>query len=139
MGSRRGPGTELLILRQPVFFHFRRTIFVWPPVNHRLGLKVPVRRRRGGDPFQSIRLPWISFGLLSCKQAPEEINQEENLRGAEDQRADGNENIPMLHRLQELILSRVIDPPHMTGDAEKVHREKGAVKENIREYKMNLT
>src|SRR3954452_21602997 len=44
----------------------------------------------------------------------------------------------MLHRLQELVLRRIVDSAHMTGHTEKMHREEGAIEENIRQDKMNL-
>src|SRR5262245_24363324 len=84
MGSSRSSSTELFILRQPIFFHFRRAIFIGPAVHHRLNLEVPVGRGRSCNPFQSIRFPRIPFGLLSSKQAPEEVIEEKNLRRPED-------------------------------------------------------
>ena len=83
-GREPSAGTELLILRQPVLLHFRRAIFIGATVHHGLDLEVSVWRRRCRDRFQSIRLPRISFGLLTGKQAPEEIIEEENLRSAEN-------------------------------------------------------
>jgi hypothetical protein len=61
----------------------------------------------------------------------DEQPKEKDLTRPENQSADGNKNIPMLHRLQKLILHRVIDAPHVTGNAEKMHRKKSTVKENI--------
>src|SRR6266850_4292572 len=44
MGSSRGSSTELLILRQPILFHFRRAVFIGAAVHHGLDLEVPVWR-----------------------------------------------------------------------------------------------
>src|SRR5262249_14268726 len=79
MGAGRGSGAELLVLRQPIFLHFRRAVFIGPAVHHRLDLEVPVGRWLSRNPFQSIRLPGIPFGLLASKQAPEEVIEEKNL------------------------------------------------------------
>src|ERR1700752_2155533 len=74
VGSSRGAGgTELLVLRQPVFLHFRRAVLGGPAVHHRLSLEIPVRRRRRCTPFQRIRLPRITVGLFSREQTPKEI------------------------------------------------------------------
>src|ERR1044072_3360301 len=45
MGASRGSSAELLILRQPIFFHFRRAVFIGPAVHHRLNLEVSMGRR----------------------------------------------------------------------------------------------
>src|SRR5262245_7747998 len=44
MGANRGSSTELLILRQPIFLHFRRAVFIGPAIHHRLDLEVPMGR-----------------------------------------------------------------------------------------------
>src|SRR5882724_7268660 len=44
MGSSRDSSTELLILRQPILLHFRRTVFIRTAVQHGLDLEVPVWR-----------------------------------------------------------------------------------------------
>src|SRR5262245_44823834 len=127
MGASRGSGTELLVLRQPILLHFRRAVFIGPAVHHGLDLEVPMWRWGSCNPLQSIRLPGIALGFLAGEKTPKEIDQEENLRSAENQSAHRNKDIPMLHRLDKLLLHRVINPPHMTANTQKVHREKGAV------------
>ena len=44
MGASRGAGAEWLVLRQPVFFHFRRAIFIRAAVHYGLNLEVTVWR-----------------------------------------------------------------------------------------------
>ena len=97
-----------------------------------------MRRRRSRSPFQSVGLPRIALGLLAGEQARDKIIQEKNLRRAEDQCAHRDKNIPVLHRLEKLVLSRVVNPPHMTGHSEEMHREKGAVKENVGQHEVDL-
>src|SRR3954465_13269353 len=99
MHARCGAGAEMLVLWQPVFLDFGRAILVGAAIDHRLNVEVPMRRRRRCSPFERICLPWVSFGFLSDKQAREKIVEKNNLAGAENQRADGDEHIPMLHWL----------------------------------------
>src|SRR5215475_3112009 len=44
MGARRSSSAELPILRQPIFLHLRRAVFIGPAVHHWLNLEVPVGR-----------------------------------------------------------------------------------------------
>src|ERR687896_255508 len=106
MSSRRGAGADRLVLRQPIFFRFRRAVFIGAAVDHRLSLEITMGRRRRRSPLQGIRLPGIAFGFLPGEQTPEEVVQEEDLRSAENQSADGNVHVPMLHRLDKFILQR---------------------------------
>src|SRR5262245_63187175 len=46
MGPSRGSSTELLILRQPIFLHFRRAVFIGPAVHHRMTIEVSVGQGR---------------------------------------------------------------------------------------------
>src|SRR5581483_10934810 len=57
MGARRGGGAEVSILRQPVFFHFGRAVFVGAAIDRRLHFEVAVRRRARRGPFQGVGLP----------------------------------------------------------------------------------
>src|SRR5262245_14844317 len=93
-------------------------------------------RRRRRRPLEGVRLPWILRRLLAGEQTVDEIPQKKDLRCAENQRAPGDEYVPVLHRLQKFILGRVVDAPHMAGNAEKMHRKKSAVKKDVSEHKM---
>src|SRR5215475_303857 len=44
MGASRSSRTELFVLRQPIFLHFWRAVFIGPAIHHRLSLKVSVWR-----------------------------------------------------------------------------------------------
>src|ERR1043166_5946684 len=135
--SRRGAG-ELAVLRQVVLFHFRRAVFVRSAIDNRLGFEVSMRRRGPGAPLEGVRLPGITIRPLAGEQAPEKVYQEKNLRCSENERADRDENIPVLKRQQKLVLGRIVNPPHMAADTEKMHREKSSVKENIGEHEMEF-
>src|SRR5438445_9864287 len=45
----------------------------------------------------------------------------------------------MLHRLQELILSAIVNTPHIARNYQKVYRKKGSVKKDIGQHEMDLT
>ena len=88
---------------------------------------VAVRGRRGGRPLEPVGLPRVVAGLLPRERAPEEVDEEQDLRGAEDQRADGDELVDGLEVLQELVLVGIVDAPEVPGDPDVVHREEHAV------------
>ena len=67
-------------------------VLVRPAVDLRdLAGPVAVRRRRGRRPLQAVRLPRVLAGLLALERAPEEVHEEDELRGAQDEGADGDE------------------------------------------------
>src|SRR5512135_894560 len=104
MRSRHCGAAQVPVLRQPVFRDFRRAILVGAAINHRLRLEIAMWRRRRRGPFQRVRLPGIALRLLAGKQAPEKVSQKEDLRCAQEKRADRDEHVPMLHRQEKFIL-----------------------------------
>ena len=89
--------------------------------------QLPCGRRGGGRPLQAVGVPGILAGLLALERAPEEVHEEEDLGGAEDDRAHGDELVEALQRLQEVVLVGVVDAPHVAGDADVVHGEERPV------------
>src|SRR3990170_8178800 len=129
---------ELSILGQVVFGDLGRAIFIGAAMDDGNRVEVTVRRRGRGNPFKRVRLPGIPLGLLPGEQAPEEIDYEGDLREPERNRAPGDEHIDRLQWLQELVLHRVVDPPHHPAYAKDVHREKGAVVRDERREEVDL-
>ena len=50
----------------------------------------------------------------------------------------GNEHIHRLLRLEERVLSRIVETSHLSADAENVHREEDAVNADEAQPEMNL-
>src|SRR4051794_26930576 len=80
-----------LRLRKVISTYFRRTVFIRPAVNHRLEIEVAVARRTGRLPFECVGVPRISTRGRSEEYAVEEIQDEDDLRGYHQHRANGHE------------------------------------------------
>ena len=78
-------------------------------------------------------MPWILSGLLAEPVAVDEIEQEDELRGAENQGAHRDELVDARERLKEIILQRIVDAAHMAAHPEDMHREESAVERNERD------
>src|SRR2546429_3997407 len=62
--------------------------------------KVVPGGRRGDCPFERRRLPRIHRRLLALEHAPEDVNQENELAGAGNERREGHELVNRDHRDQ---------------------------------------
>src|ERR1700680_4642250 len=80
------------VLRREVGRCARHAEFIRSAVHARkMPAEIVGRRRRGGGPFERRRVPGIVGRLLTLLQAPEEIDEEENLRKGRDERRDRDE------------------------------------------------
>src|SRR5438552_293602 len=96
-------------------------------------------RRTWHGPLERVCMPWIVFGHAAArKDAHEEIEDEDQLGCAENESGNGDEDIQRLLRLQERVLSRIIQPAHLSADAENVHREEDTIDAHKAEPKMNF-
>src|SRR6185503_389230 len=110
---------ESACLRQVVFLDQRRRILVRTAVDGgKRAREVAVRRRRRRLPLERVGMPGIPFGATPGDQAPEEVDHDDQLRGAETQCADRDDHVDVLHRLQELVLHRVVDAAHVSAGAD---------------------
>src|SRR5436309_12866347 len=126
-------------LREVVLGDQRRAVFVGAAVHGGEGTReVAVRRRRRGLPLERVRVPRVLLRPLAREHAPEEVDDEDQLARAEDERAVGDERVHRLERLQEVVLRRVVDAAHVAADAEDVHREEGPVEADEGEREMDL-
>src|SRR5260221_14786751 len=88
-------------LREVILFDQRRRILVRAAVYRRERTReVAVRGRRRGLPLERVRLPGIPLGPAAGDQGPEEVHDEDQLRGTEAERADGDDHVDVLQRLQ---------------------------------------
>src|SRR5262249_3820785 len=126
-------------LREVVLCDQRRAVLVRAPVHGgERAREVTVRRRRGGLPLERVRVPRVLLCPLAREHAPEEVDDENQLARAEDERAVGDERVHRLERLQEVVLRRVVDAAHVAADAEDVHREEGPVEADEGEREVDL-
>ena len=91
------------MLRNVIIRRARHAEFIWPVIDNRLDAAEIIKRRRRRDrPLQRRRVPGIFFlRFLPREQAPEEIEQENELRADGDERRDGDEYVDGLQLLQE--------------------------------------
>ena len=71
-----------LSLRIVVGVDFGRAVFVRPAIDDRLEIEIAVARRAGGRPFQAVGVPRIAAGLGPEEDAVDEVDGEDDLRGA---------------------------------------------------------
>src|ERR1700719_283410 len=83
-------------------------------------------------------MPRILGSLLALVIAVDYVREEQELRGAEHERADRNKFVDRNHRLQKIVLLRIVDPAHVPSHPEDVHREERAVERDERDPEMNL-
>ena len=86
------------MLRNVVIGRARHAEFVRSVIHDRLhAAKIIEGRRRRNRPFQRRRMPGILFlAFLPGLQAPEEIEQEDELRADRDERGDADEHVDRL-------------------------------------------
>src|SRR5215469_9239808 len=138
VGRRRNLG-QFARLRQVVLRHFGRAVLVGAAINYRQRADpVAMSRRRRRRPFERVRVPRILGRLLAAHQAPDDVGEEDELRGAEHERADRDEHVDGLQRLQEFVLRWVVDAAHVTAHAKDMHREESTVKRDERYPEVNL-
>src|SRR5438552_1334996 len=128
-------------LRYEIFL-FTGHAVVKRPAMHRWKLfsKITMSRRRRHGPFQGGRMPRVAFGgTLTCKDADEEIRQEDQLRRSQNERGDRDEYVHGLLGHKEHVLSWIVDAPHLAADSDDVHWEENTVNTNEREPEVNLS
>src|SRR5262249_40580019 len=131
VGPGGGRSLRRLRLRKEVLPRLGRAVLVGTTVDGGQGPSpVEVRRRRGGRPLERGRIPGIHGCLRSCEQGPEEVDYEGDLGKAETHGADGDDDVPMLLVLEELVLHRVVDAPHLAAHPDDVHRKEREVEED---------
>src|ERR1700680_878119 len=82
------------------------------PTMHLRKFRSPITmsRRAGSGPFKCGGVPrGILKTTLARKDADEEVRQEDQLRGAQNERRKRDKNVQGLLRLQEQIRSRIVD------------------------------
>src|SRR4030095_7253750 len=82
-------------LRREILVRARHTVFVRPTVNMDLFVKVTVRRRSRRVPLHRSAFPRISAHLAASEITPDQVHDEDDLNGAEQERADGTEIVPV--------------------------------------------
>src|SRR3974390_2237919 len=90
-------------LRNKIFFLAGHAVIKRPAVHRRKFFsKVTMSRRAWDRPFESIGVPWIVFRCsLPCKNAHQEVEQENQLGGAQNESRIRNEPVYRLLSLQE--------------------------------------
>src|SRR5262249_28938467 len=106
VSSRATRGRASLMAASVRAHHYRRRLVLHDVVARRGGVAVLVRpavylrdlarpvpmgRRRGGGPFEAVRVPWVLAGPRSLERAPEEVDEEHDLGDAQDERAHRDE------------------------------------------------
>ena len=86
------------VLRHEIVFGARQAVGVGPAIYHRQRLaKIAMSGRRFRRlPFQRRGVPGITAGLFASRHAPADIEQEQQLGGADDQGHHGDEGIQVL-------------------------------------------
>ncbi len=128
----RRPG---IVLRDEIFRRTRHAVVIGPAIDDRhLLAPVAVRRRRCRRlPFEGCRAPRISARILAVAQAPEQVEQEYQLREADDQRGHADEGVERMHgvgnecRLAEFrVASRHTDQPDIVhGEEDQIGADEG--------------
>ena len=128
-------------LRNKIFRLSGNAVIESPAIDGRkLSPKVAVSRRVRRRPLQSGSVPRIPLGRVPPKEnTPEEIEHEDQLRRTENECEDRDEHIERLLRLQERVLSWIINTPHHSADSQDVHREKYAIDSDETEPEVDLT
>src|SRR5215472_7954925 len=103
-----------LPLRQVVFRGLGRAVFIGPAIHDRHRARpVAMAGGRRRAPLKRVRVPWIFNRLLAPEIAPDNVREEQELRRTEDEGADRDEHVDRLERLEEVVLGRIIDAPHV--------------------------
>src|ERR1035441_5393554 len=128
------------MLRNVIVRRARHSEFIRSAIHDLLDAsKIVMRRRRRDRPFERRRVPWILFlRFLPRKQAPEEVEQEDELRTYGNKRRNADENMDRLQLLQKFHRGCVEVAPRMCGQPQEVHRHENAVNTDEREPKVNL-
>src|SRR5450759_974928 len=93
-----------------------------------MAAKIIMRWRRRDGPLESRRMPWIFFlGFLPRKQAPDDVEQEEELRPDRDNRRISDKHMNWLQLLKENHRAGVVVAPRMSGQTQEVHRHEDGV------------
>ena len=102
-----------------------------PAVDGRqLRAPVEVRRRRRRPPLERGRVPRVHRSLAAREMDQMEVDGEEDLEGSQADRAEGDDDVPVLLVLQELVLHGVVDAAHLATHPDDVHREERHVEED---------
>ena len=108
-------------------------------VNDRLLQEIAVRRWSRRGPFYSCGLPWIVFCLLATEDAPENIEEKDELHKTQGKCTHRDKDIQAFKVLQKLILHWVRDASHVAAHPKYVHREERAVEGDKGKPEMNVT
>src|SRR5262249_16065059 len=112
-----------------------------PAVNNRqLFPKITMPGGTWNGPFQSGGVPWVVRGYpFACKDAHEEVEEEDQLSGPKNERGNGDKHVYRLLRHKEHVLRRVVDSAHLATDTQNVHRKENAVGTNESQPEMQLS
>ena len=92
--GQRCTATSRLILHREIALPARQAVLVWSAVGCRRNGEIPVRRWRWCGPLEGGRFPRIVVHLLAALDAPEEIDDERNLRQAQTPSGDRDRCVP---------------------------------------------
>ena len=106
-------------------------------IHRRHGGKIAMRRRRRGGPLERIRFPRIVACGLSTKQAPEKVDDEEELRRKETKGRDAHHAVEPADMSQMRILGVVVNAAGHPGNPQDKHGKHHRIEQNEREGKVN--
>ncbi len=89
-----------------------------------------MRRRRGRRPLEGRGVPRIDGRAAARHDAPHEVDGKDDLREPQRDGAHGDDDVPVLLVLEELVLQRIVDPPHLPPHPDDVHGEEGEIEED---------
>ena len=104
--------SALVVLRDEVLGGARDAVLVRPAVDDGQLLEVAVSgRRAGGGPLERRRLPVVGLGLGAVLQAPEEVEDERDLREGQSPREVRRHLVVVEHRLGERVGRAAVGQP----------------------------
>src|SRR4029077_6189739 len=104
--------------------------------------KIAVSRRRRGIPLKRSRIPRIIVRhFTSVLNAPEKVNNENDLGSAKEESGHRHEVVPLNDRRDDLLVSRtaIIPTAMNAGHSLKEHRKENSVNENYGKPVMQLS
>src|SRR4029077_12121323 len=84
-----------LILHREISSVAGQAVFVWPAIRHWRSHEISMRRRRRRGPLQRGGFPWIVVDFFAVLDAPEEVDDERNLRQTHDPRCPRDRLVPL--------------------------------------------
>src|ERR1700691_2623379 len=95
-------------------------------------------RRRGRRPFESRRVPRIVQRLRATESTPKEVEEENELGGADEKGGNRNELVQGYERRQ-IIVGECSVPANIAGKTEIVHGHEDAIHAKERQPEMPLS